>query len=160
MVTISYTKPKALTSTDYSPPINSPAAALSAALSGRRIRGRHLPKHRGRDPASAALRAGVGARYRGGGRSGARLSRPGARQAPFVAGRNRSAGLAVHDPPQSVRQSGAPLGARGRGGRAQRNRAAADARAASRKTPRTARSRTRDPEAPGGTTLGHSIGWP
>ena len=58
------------------------------------------------------------------------LSGPRAGQTASLAGGNRSAGLAVHDPAQSICQPRPPRGPRGDGGRVQRNRAAADPRAA------------------------------
>src|SRR5687768_8529013 len=101
MVTISYTKPNWLTSSDYSPPIKSGSFQLAfgpVAVELEDFRGRHLSQYRSRNPALAALRSRPGARRRDGGRPRAGLSRAGARQAASVAGGDRSAGLAVHDP--------------------------------------------------------------
>ena len=78
------------------------------------------------DPPAAALCARADARCDPRRRSRPELPDPGRRQAASVAARHRSAGLAVHDPAQSARQRGAPLGARGRQCRRRGHGAGAD----------------------------------
>src|SRR5580700_1979596 len=135
MVTISYTKAGALTSTDYSRPIKSRAldwphgrsrsaggvfvADIYRSIEAEIPRLRRYARALARDVAAAddlvqdCLARALGKLH--------------------LARGYGSAGLAIHHPAQSVREPGAARCTRGRGGRSERDRADADPSAASGK---------------------------